>query len=75
MDQGFVSGTSVPEPGGLTPREVLRLVRAFASKGVEGYVIVECSPARDPANNAARLAARLAFDVLAVTALRKRPSA
>lgn len=68
MDQGFVPGVTTPECGGMAPREMIRFVRAFARKGIDAYVITECSPVYDPANNAARVAVRLAMDVMGVMA-------
>ncbi len=64
MDQGFVPGVTTPECGGMTPREMIKFVRAFARQGIDAYVITECSPVYDPANNAARVAVRLAMDVM-----------
>jgi len=68
MDQAFVPGITTPECGGLTPREMIRFVRAFARKGIAAYVITECSPVYDPANMAARVAVRLALDVMGTIA-------
>lgn len=68
IDQGFTSGVTTPEVGGLTPREVLKLIRAFSRRGVDAYVITECSPVYDQANKAARVAVRLALDALAIRA-------
>jgi agmatinase len=68
IDQGFTSGVTTPETGGLTPREVLKMIRAFVGQGVEAYVITECSPVYDQANKAARVATRLALDALGIRA-------
>jgi agmatinase len=68
LDQGYTTGVTTPETGGLTPREVIKMIRAFVRKGVEAYVITECSPVYDPANKAARVATRLALDALGVRA-------
>jgi agmatinase len=68
MDQGFTTGITTPECGGLTPREVIKMIRAFVRQGVEAYVITECSSVYDPANKAARVATRLALDALGVRA-------
>jgi agmatinase len=68
IDQGFTTGVTTPETGGLTPREVIKMIRAFVRQGVEAYVITECSPVYDPANKAARVATRLALDALGVHA-------
>ncbi|MEV5829379.1 arginase family protein [Spirillospora sp. NPDC052242] len=38
-----------PEPGGLYPREVLKLVRRFAAEGLLGMEVVEVSPPYDRA--------------------------
>ena len=61
-------GVSAPESGALTSREVLKMVREFVRQGVEGYAIVEGSPAYDHGQNAARVGARLALDALAIRA-------
>ena len=68
MDQGYTTGVTTPECGGLTPREVIKMIRAFVRQGVEAYVITECSSVYDPANKAARVATRLALDALGVRA-------
>jgi agmatinase len=68
MDQGFTTGVTTPECGGLTPREVIKMIRAFVRQGVEAYVITECSSVYDPANKSARVATRLALDALGVRA-------
>ena len=68
MDQGFVPGVTTPECGGMTPREMIRFVRAFARKGIDAYVITECSPVYDIANMTARVAVRLAMDVMGTIA-------
>jgi agmatinase len=68
MDQAFVPGVTTPETGGMTPREMIKFVRGFARKGIDAYVITECSPVYDPANNAARVAVRLAMDVMGTIA-------
>lgn len=68
LDQAYTSGVTTPETGGLTPREVIKMIRAFVGHGVEAYVITECSPVHDLANKAARVATRLALDALGVRA-------
>ncbi len=68
MDQAYVPGITTPECGGMTPRDMIKFVRAFARKGIDAYVITECSPVYDPANMAARVAVRLAMDVMGVMA-------
>lgn len=68
MDQGFVPGVTTPECGGMTPREMIKFVRAFARRGIDAYVITECSPVYDIANMTARVAVRLTMDVMGTIA-------
>jgi agmatinase len=68
LDQAFVGGVGAPEVAGLSARELVRMIRAFARQGVSAYVIPECSPVYDLGNNSARVAVRLAMDVLAIRA-------
>jgi agmatinase len=46
----FVHGTGWPEPGGLLPREALKLVGLVAAAGVCGMEVVEVSPPNDHAD-------------------------
>ncbi len=47
LDPAFMPSTGTPEPGGVSWREVLRLVRAVAKKcRVRGFDVVELSPIR-----------------------------
>lgn len=68
IDQAFVPGVSVPEVGGLTAREIMKIVRGLVAAGVDAYVITECSSVYDQANNAARVAVRLILDALGIRA-------
>jgi agmatinase len=68
MDQAYVPGVTTPECGGLTPREMIKFARAFARRGIDAYVITECSPPYDIANMSARVAVRLAMDVMGTIA-------
>lgn len=68
LDQAYAPGVSVPEVGGLTSRELLKLVRGLVALGIDAYVITECAPVYDLGNNAARVATRLALDTLGIRA-------
>src|SRR3712207_8970466 len=46
---GFAPGTGTPEPGGLTSRELLAIVRGLDGANVVGGDVVEVSPAYDHA--------------------------
>ena len=64
IDPGFAPGTGSPEPGGLTPREALELVRLIAKEGLCGMEVVEVAPPYDVNDNTSQLACRVVLDVL-----------
>jgi agmatinase len=64
VDAGFVPGTGSPEPGGLLPREALRLLRLIAREGICGMEVVEVAPPYDVSDMTALLACRAVMDVL-----------
>lgn len=65
VDPAFAPGTGTPEPGGLTPREALRMLRLAAREGLAGMEVVEVSPPYDVADITALLGGRVVMDVLA----------
>ena len=65
IDAGFVPGTGWPEPGGLLPREALKLVRMVSEPGLAGMEVVECSPPYDHAEQTSIISARVILDCLA----------
>ncbi|OLT12313.1 hypothetical protein BJF79_22655 [Actinomadura sp. CNU-125] len=65
VDPGFAPGTGWPEPGGLYPREVLKLVRRFAAEGLLGMEVVEVSPPYDVSDVTSLLGVRLVCEALA----------
>ena len=57
LDSSVVPGVSLPEPGGLTYRQLRTLLREVAQRGrVIGVDVVELNPARDPSGMTARVA-------------------
>jgi agmatinase len=64
VDAGFVPGTGSPEPGGLLPREALKLLRLVAKEGLCGMEVVEVAPPYDVSDMTALLACRAVMDVL-----------
>jgi agmatinase len=64
VDAGFVPGTGSPEPGGLLPREALKLLRLIAREGICGMEVVEVAPPYDVSDMTAQLACRAVMDVL-----------
>src|SRR5438067_4499330 len=64
VDAGFVPGTGSPEPGGLLPREALKLLRLIAREGICGREVVEVAPPYDVSDMTAQLAWGAVVDVL-----------
>ncbi|MGH3626695.1 MAG: agmatinase [Sciscionella sp.] len=65
VDPGFAPGTGSPEPGGLTPREMLRFIRAIAREApLCGMEVVEVAPPYDVGDVTSLLACRAIMDVL-----------
>ncbi|HEX6261781.1 MAG TPA: agmatinase [Actinomycetota bacterium] len=72
VDAGSAPGTGTPEPGGLTPRELLTAVRRLCVElGFAGMEVVEVSPPYDHADVTALLAHRAVLEALSGLALRK----
>ena len=72
-DPGFAPGTGTPEPGGLTPRQLLDTVRRIAIElPVVGMDVVEVSPPYDSADVTAALANRVVLELLSGLAFRRR---
>jgi agmatinase len=66
IDPGLAPGTGTPESGGLTPREVLGILRGLAGLRIVGADIVEVAPAYDTAEVTATAASHLAYELLAL---------
>jgi agmatinase len=64
VDAAYAPGTSGPEPGGLTSREILIAARMLGRHGVTIFDIVELCPAYDPSGITARLACYIIFNLL-----------
>ena len=66
IDAGFVPGTGWPEPGGLLPREALKLLEYIIRKvNVCGIELVEVSPPYDVSDMTSLLATRVICDSIA----------
>ncbi|MCK4761459.1 MAG: agmatinase [Candidatus Aminicenantes bacterium] len=59
LDPAFAPGVSHPEPGGLSVRRVLEIMRRISAPFVTGADIVEYNPQRDPTGITAVVAAKL----------------
>jgi agmatinase len=72
VDPGAAPGTGTPEPGGITPRELLDAVRRLGRDlPVVGADVVEVAPAYDSADITALLANRVVLELLNGMAQRK----
>ncbi len=58
--------------GGLTPREVLELLRGLAGLTIVGGDVVEVAPQYDPTSNTAQCAAQVLFELLCLVAAGRR---
>ncbi len=74
VDPAFAPGTGTPEPGGLSAHDALSIVRGLTGIDFVGFDVVEVIPAYDPAAVTATLAANLAYEMLSLVALRRRPA-
>lgn len=75
LDPAFAPGTGTPEPGGLTTRELLWAVRHAARElDLCAADVVEVCPPYDHADVTALAAERVALEILAGTAARRRES-
>ena len=74
VDPGMAPGTGTPEPGGLTPRQLLDAVRRLGRElDVVGADLVEVAPHYDqPADVTARLGNRVVLELLTGMAERRR---
>src|SRR6266545_1890670 len=73
LDPGFAPGTGTPEPGGMTPADLLRAVRQIAlSTNVVAMDVVEVSPPYDWAELTINNAQRVVLEVLAALAWKRR---
>ena len=63
-------GTGTPEPGGLSSRELLAILRGLAGLDLDivSADVVEVSPPYDPAGTTASAAAAAAYDLIGLMA-------
>lgn len=64
VDPAFAPGTGTPVPGGLLPREVMRMIRAFSREGLAGMEVVEVAPPYDSADITALLGVHAVLECL-----------
>ncbi len=70
LDPAHAPGTGTPEAGGLTSRELLSVLRSFATVDLVGGDIVEVAPAYDHAQITGIAAAHVGYELLSALAAR-----
>jgi agmatinase len=76
LDPGFAPGTGTPEPGGMAPADLLRVVRALAARAdVAALDVVEVAPPYDHADLTVNNAHRVVLEFLSGMAARRRDDA
>ncbi len=68
LDPVYAPGTGTPEPGGITTREALRMLRGFRNLNLIGGDVVEVAPPFDPSGNTALVGATIMFELLCLLA-------
>lgn len=70
LDPAFAPGTGTPEAGGLTSRELLRMLRMLGALNIVGADVVEVAPAYDHAEITSVIAATVVFDLVSLMVTR-----
>ncbi|GAA2868925.1 agmatinase [Microbacterium arabinogalactanolyticum] len=68
LDPAHAPGTGTPEAGGLTSRELLRIIRGLADLNIVGADVVEVAPAYDHAQITGIAASHVAYEILTAMA-------
>ncbi|TQO19450.1 agmatinase [Rhodoglobus vestalii] len=71
LDPAHAPGTGTPEAGGLTSRELLRMIRALSDRNIVGADVVEIAPAYDHAQLTAIAASHVAYELISAMAPRE----
>ncbi|HEY3903239.1 MAG TPA: agmatinase [Streptosporangiaceae bacterium] len=75
LDPSAAPGTGTPEIGGLTSRELLRVLRGLRALHLVGADVVEVAPAYDHAELTTVAAATVAYDLITLMAKERREAA
>ncbi|MCM3778892.1 agmatinase [Microbacterium hydrocarbonoxydans] len=70
LDPAHAPGTGTPEAGGLTSRELLRILRALRDRDIVGADVVEVSPAYDHAQMTGIAASHVVYELMTLLAAR-----
>ena len=72
VDPAFAPGTARAEPGGITSREVLGILKGLAGLEFIGFDTAEINPSHDCANLTTILGANIIFEFMALIAMYKK---
>ncbi|HUH96375.1 MAG TPA: agmatinase [Anaerolineales bacterium] len=68
LDPAFAPGTGIPDSGGLTPREVIALLKSLQGLPLVGLDVVEVAPPLDPSEATVFAALKAIMEFIAVIA-------
>lgn len=68
LDPSHAPGTGTPEAGGMTSRELLRMVRALTDRNIVGAEVVEVAPAYDHAQVTGIAASHVLYELMTAMA-------
>jgi len=68
LDPAHAPGTGTPEAGGMTSRELLRMLRALTSANIVGADVVEVAPAYDHAQLTGVAASHVMYELMSLLA-------
>jgi len=68
LDMAYVRGTQMPEPGELTVKDAMAILRGFSGLDVIGGDVAELLPPKDPSGHTAVATLDIAFDILCLIA-------
>ncbi|GAA5209407.1 agmatinase [Microbacterium kyungheense] len=72
LDPAHAPGTGTPEAGGMTSRELLRMLRALGDRNIVGADVVEVSPAYDHAQLTGIAASHVVYELVSLLAAQLR---
>ncbi len=68
LDPGFAPGTGIPDAGGLTPRDIITVLKALQGLPLAGLDLVEVAPPLDPSEATVFAALKVIMEFVAVIA-------
>ncbi len=72
LDPGFAPGTGIPDSGGLTPRDVITLLKSLEGLPLAGLDLVEVAPPLDPSEATVFAGLKIIMEFVALIARSKQ---